>query len=167
MLSAILAAATIVVGCNKPQDSGQIKQTATNAWQDTKQATTQIVAKVKEGAVQAWTDIKESISSTTDYTYDKKDAFVAGAQADLNALDQKIAELSNETANVTDSTKVDAQTKLQALHDQRAVLNQKLNDVKNATGTNWNDAKSAFSKSYDDCKNSVKDAWNWLSDQLS
>ena len=52
---------------------------------------------------------------------------MTGAQADLNALDQKIQAPSGNA---------DA-----SLHDKRAALDQKLTDVKNATQDNWNDAK--------------------------
>jgi len=143
------------------------KEVATNAWQETKGATTNAWSNVKEGTSNAWADIKDSAQATKDYTYDKKDAFVASASADLDALDQKIKELSDKAATASDSVKADAQTKLQDLRDKRAVLDKKLDGVKNATEADWNDTKTAFQNSYDDVKNSLKQAWQWLHDKLN
>jgi hypothetical protein len=143
------------------------KEAVTNAWQETKDATTNAWANMKEGTSNAWADIKDSAQSTKDYTYDKKDAFVASASSDLDALDQKIKELSDKAATASDSVKADAQTKLQDLRDKRAALDKKLDDVKNATEADWNDTKTAFQNSYDDVKNSLKQAWQWLHDKLN
>ncbi len=143
------------------------REVATNAWQNVKDTTTNAWSNLKEGTTNAWVDIKDSLETTKDYAYDKKDAFVAGASADLDALDQKIKELSDKAATAGDSVKADAQAKLQELRDKRAVLGQKLDAVKNATEADWNDAKTAFQNSYDDVKNSLKQAWQWLNDKLS
>ena len=110
---------------------------------------------------------KESLQSAMDYTYDKKDAFVAGASADLDALDQKIKELSDKAATASDSIKNEAQTKLQDLRDKRAELGKKLDDVKNASQANWNELKTGFQTAYDDVKTSLQQAWQWLNDKLN
>jgi len=185
LILAALAIATLATGCKQsnpadenpaPGDTNSlsvtqqlqnVKEVATNAWQKAKDTTTNAWSNVKEGTTNAWADIKDSMQSTKDYTYDKKDAFVAGASADLDALDQKIKELSDKAATASDSIKADAQTKLQDLHDKRADLDKKLDAVKNATEADWNDAKTAFQNSYDDVKNSLKQAWQWLNDKLS
>jgi hypothetical protein len=143
------------------------KEVVTNAWQKTKDATTNAWANTKEATSNAWVDIQDSFQKTKDYTYDKKDAFVAGASADLDALDQKINELSDKAATASDSVKADAQVKLQELRDKRAVLDQKLDAVKNATEADWNDTKTAFQNSYDDVESSLKQAWQWLNDKLN
>ena len=161
-----LPVALLATGCNKPSVPGSdhsstndnslsvtqqlqnAKELATNAWQKTKTAT-----------VAAWTDIKESLGSANDYTYDKKDEFVSKANADLAALDQKIKDWSDNAANASDSMKADMQAKLKTLNDKRAALDQKLDDVKNATAANWDAAKTAFKDSYEDVKDSLKNMW--------
>jgi chromosome segregation ATPase len=184
LILAALAIAICVVGCkqsnmadenstasdtNSPpaQQLQNAKEVATNALQQTRDATTNAWAKVKEGTTNAWADIKDSMQTTKDYTYDKKDAFVAGASADLDALDQKIKELSDKAAAASDSVKADAQPKLQDLRDKRATLDKKLDNIKNATEADWNDTKTAFQNSYDDVKNSLKQAWQWIHDKLN
>jgi len=133
-----------------------VTQNATNAWEKTKEATTN-----------AWADIKDSLSSASDYTYDKKDAYLNAATNDLARLDQHIQNLSDRAATASDSVKADAQTKLQELRDKRTALDQKLDDVKNSTEANWTDTKAAFQTSYDDVKSSVKSTWQWLKDKMS
>jgi hypothetical protein len=149
------------------QQMENAKDFTTNAWQKTEDATTNAWASVKEGATNTWADIKDSMQSATDYTYDKKDAFVANASTNLDALDQKIKELSDKAAMASDSVKSNAQIKLQGLQDQRAELGKKLDEVKNASETNWNEVKVGFEDSYDDVKASLKQAWQWLSDKLN
>ena len=169
----VMAAAAMVTGCNKSDTSGnpapgdtnlpttnssvtqQATDMASNAWAKTKDATTN-----------AWADVKDSLSSAWDYSYDKKDAFVADATTDLAALDQKIQALSDQTATASETVKGDAQTKLQELRAKRADLDQKLDAVKNSTEANWNDAKASFQASYQDSKDSVKQAWQWLKDKM-
>ena len=177
LILASLPVAMLVAGCNKSSEPGSdysstndnsmsvtqqlqnAKGAATNAWQKTKEVTTNAWEKTKTATVAAWTDIKESLGSTNDYTYDKKDEFVSKANTDLAALDQKIKDWSDNVANASDSMKADAQAKLKIVNDKRAALGQKLDDVKNATAANWDDAKSAFKNSYEDVKNSLKNMW--------
>ena len=182
---AALAFTTLMAGCkqsDQPSNSSgttdgnstsvtqqleNTREAATNAWQETKNATTNVVESIKEGGIAAWTDIEDSIQSTNDYPYDKKDAFVAEAGADLGALDLKMTELSDKTAAAADSTKSEAQAKLLALHEKRMALDKKLDDVKSATEADWNAIKVGFMTSYDDTKTSLKQTWEWLADKLN
>ena len=169
----VLGATGLAVGCNKsanPNDNSSatnssvsatqelqnIKVDGSNAWEETKQ-----------GASNAWASIKLSLQSSANYTYDKKDAFVADAQADLAVLDQKIKNLSDKVAASGDSVKTDAQAKLQDLQTQRAALDKKLDDVKNSSEADWDSAKTAFINSYNDTRNSLKQAWQWLKDKTN
>jgi vacuolar-type H+-ATPase subunit I/STV1 len=175
ILGTLAVAMLVSAGCNKadmPDSSSttsdtnsmpeNVKEIATNAWQKTKEVTTNVVTSVEKGTTNAWADIKESLQSATDYTYDKKDAFVASASADADALDQKIKDLSDKVANASDSVKTSAQAKLQDLNAKRADLGKKLDDVKNSTEANWNDVKTGFKNSYNDVKDSLKQAWQSL-----
>jgi D-ribose pyranose/furanose isomerase RbsD len=172
MLGMLAVAMAVSTGCTKTDTSetypanddtnsmsGQVKEATTNAWQKTKEFTTNAMSNVREGTTNAWANLKESLQSATDYTYDKKEDFVAGATTDMTAVDQQISQLSDKVANASDSVKASAQAKLQQLNAQRATLGHKLDDVKNATEANWNDVKTGFTSSYDDVKASLKQAW--------
>jgi vacuolar-type H+-ATPase subunit H len=164
ILGTFAIAILVLAGCNKSETSDaypaagatnsisdNVRDAATNAWQKTKDATTN-----------AWASMKESLQSATDYSYDKKDAFVAGASADVDAMDAKIKELSDKAANAADPAKASVQAELQDLKAKRAVLGEKLDAVKSSTEANWNDVKAGFKSSYDDVKSSIKQTWQSL-----
>lgn len=169
LIFATLAATILVTGCSQSNPSAEnsaasdtnslsvtqqlqnAKEMATNAWEKTKEATTN-----------AWADLTEALQPGTDYSYDKKDAFVAAASADLATLDQKIDGLSEKIANASDSVKADAQTKLQELRNKRVNLDAKLAEVKNSTEATWNDTKTGFQNAYDDTKSYLKQSWQSL-----
>ena len=187
VLGALALTMALAIGCKKTEstaDNGTVTDTnrstienvATNAWQKAKDATTNVVAGVKSGATNAWANVKEattntwasiqnSLQSTADYTYDQKDAFVAKAQADLDALDLKIKELSDKVASAGGDVKADAQAKMQDLTSQRSALNQKLTDLKNATADGWNSAKTGFKNALNSVETSFDQAWQWLKDK--
>jgi hypothetical protein len=56
------------------------KEVATNAWQKAKDTTTNAWANVEAETTNAWAGIKESMQPAADYTYEKKDAFVADCE---------------------------------------------------------------------------------------
>jgi len=182
LFSTALVLATLVTGCDKSNTADQtsstgdtnspsvaqnVKDAVTNAWQDVKDTSTNAWSNVKEGATNAWAGFKDSMQATKDYAYDNKDAFVAGASADLNTLDQKINELADKSATASDSVKADAETRIQELRDERNALGKKLDSVKSATEADWNDSKTGFQKSYGNVKDSLKQDWQWLHDKLN
>ncbi len=174
LLTATLAVATLATGCKQsnPATENEINNdtnslSVTQQLQNVKDVATNVWQKTKDTTTNAWADLKDSLQSTKDYSYDQKDAFVASASADLAALDQKIKNFSDKADAASDSAKADAQAKLQDLRDKRAVLDKKLDDLKNSAEANWNDAKTGFENSYEDAKNSLKQAWQWLSDKSS
>jgi chromosome segregation ATPase len=166
-----LAVATVASGCKQSNENSTASDnnslSVTQQLQNAKEMTTNAWAHTKEATTQAWANVTESAQSAADYTYDKKDAFVAVASTNLDALDQKIKELSDKAANASDSVKAGAQAKIQELRDKRAALDKKMDAVKNATEADWNDVKTAFQNSYDDVKNSLKQTWQWFTDNLS
>ncbi|MGH7950396.1 MAG: hypothetical protein ACREFE_00525 [Limisphaerales bacterium] len=114
---------------------------------------------VSDSLNQGWQNIKEHIQPRVDYTFDKQREFVKNAAADLSALDQKIRELSEKTANATFAIGTNARANLDELRGQRAILYEKLNDVKEATADDWNTAKAGFQKVEDELKSSLKKSW--------
>jgi nitrous oxide reductase accessory protein NosL len=111
---------------------------------------------------------KDSPTATDhyDYAYDKRDVYLADANADVAALDRKIDELAARAASAADNAKAEAQPKIEELRRQRAVLVQKLEALKKATAADWNEAKSDYLKSYNEAKTSCQNAWQRLTDKL-
>jgi len=164
LIFAGLLIAALTAGCKKTNPADETPPPGDN--KSTSASITQQLQNAREMATNVMESMKQSVQSAADYTFDKKDAFTAKAGSDLDALDQNIKELGDKAATGADSVKADAQAKLQDLRDKRVALQQKMDEVKNATATNWNEAKAGFQQSYDDVKASVKAVWQWLNDKL-
>jgi len=85
---------------------------------------------------------------------------LAELNRDLDQLGEKI-EKSGAAA------KAEAKPKLQALRDQAAKLNKKLDDARNATESTWDDVKAGFKKGYAEVKHGFDEARQWVSDKIS
>jgi len=161
----ILLAVTLAgfaTGC-KPSNSGEENPSATNSTMQTAQDYAQAaLTNTVNATTQAWADVKASFQSAMGYSYDHKDQFIAATKADLQVLDEKIQNLSDRIANASDATKASLQSEMQDLRAKRAVLDQKMANVKNATEADWDDAKAGFQNAYDDVKTSLKNAWHSL-----
>src|SRR5580658_10112093 len=82
----------VVTGCNKsgsdtenptPGDTNSPPATNASVTQQATDMASNAWAKTKKATTNAWEDVKDSLSSAWDYSYDKKDAFVADATNDL------------------------------------------------------------------------------------
>ena len=85
----------------------------------------------------------------------------------LSALDRDLDQLSVKIEKSSDSAKAEAKPKLQALRDQTGKLSQRLDDLKNATESNWDSAKDGFKKAYEASKDGFQQARLWASDKIA
>ena len=81
-----------------------------------------------------------------DYTFAQKAEFVKAMQAQLDALNKDLDQLSAKIDSSSDAVKAEAKPKLQALRDQAAQLNKQLDDAKNATESTWDSVKAGSRK---------------------
>jgi predicted nucleic acid-binding Zn-ribbon protein len=102
-----------------------------------------------------------------DYTFAQKAEFVTAMQAQLDALNKDLDQLSTKIDSSTDAVKAEAKPKLQALRDQTAQLNKQLDDAKNATESTWDSVKAGCQKAYDATKDGLNTARQWLSDKIA
>ena len=138
----ILSLATLAVGCDKAQ------------------TTSQQLDKVKTETTQAAQDMK-------DYTFAQKAEFVKDMQAQLDALNQELDQLSTKINSSSDAVKAEAKPKLQALHDQAAQLNQQLADARNANESTWDSVKTGFQKAFEATKDGFQQARQWVSEKIA
>jgi peptidoglycan hydrolase CwlO-like protein len=137
-----LSIAALAVGCNKEQ------------------STSQQMDKVQTETKAAAVDMK-------DYTYSQRDEFVKDMQAQLDALNKDLDQLSAKIDSSNDDIKAEAKPKLQALRDQTAQLNKQLDDARNATDSTWDSVKTGFTKAYDSTKDGFNQARQWVSDKIA
>ena len=127
---------------------------------DKEQTTSQQIEKVQTETKQAAVDMK-------DYTFAQKAEFVTAMQAQLDALNKDLDQLSTKIDSSTDAVKAEAKPKLQALRDQTAQLNKQLDDAKNATESTWDSVNAGCQKAYDATKDGLNTARQWLSDKIA
>lgn len=173
LLIVVLATSALAVACNKsspamerPLSGGTNSSAVSQTWATAKGIVTNSWQQTETTATNALKNANRSVQTALDYAFDKKNDCVAQAGAELDFLDQKIQELSVRAAAASDSVKADAQTRIRKLGDQRAVLNQKMAALQNATATNWDEAKDDFNKTFGEAKTSCQDAWQWLAKKL-
>ena len=127
---------------------------------DKQQSTEQQIDKVKTETKQAAQDMK-------DYTFAQKAEFVTAMQAQLDALNKDLDQLSAKIDSSSDAVKAEAKPKLQTLRDQTAQLNKQLDDAKNATESTWDSVKAGCQKAFDATKDGFNTARQWLSDKIA
>jgi chromosome segregation ATPase len=142
LLTTFLSAAAFAVGCEKEQ------------------TTSQQMEKVQTETKQAAQDMK-------DYTFAQKAEFVKQMQAQMDALNKDLDQLSAKIDSSSDAVKAEAKPKLQTLRDQAAQLNKQLDDAKNATESTWNSVKAGCQKAYDATKDGINSARQWVSDKIA
>src|SRR5271170_5592729 len=142
LLFAFLSIAAFAVGCDKQQ------------------TTSQQIEKVS-------TETKETAQDMKDYTFAQKTEFVAKMQAQIDALNKDLDQLSAKIDSSSDAVKAEAKPKLQALRDQVAQLNKQLDEAKNATESTWDSVKSGFQKAYDATADGFNQARQWVSDKIA
>lgn len=141
--------------------------TATNSssvsqkWQDVKTGSGEAWQSMKQGTVNAWTDVKDAFGGSTNYSYSQKSEFVQKSRNNLESMDNKINQLAGSTTNSTMmiGSKIGAAANVEKLRAQETLLQQKLEDVRNASPSEWDKAKADFQNGYNDLKNAVKAEW--------
>ena len=141
----VLSIAAFAVGCNKEAASPPVSEQVETVKTETKQAAQ---------------DMK-------DYTFAQKAEFVKAMQAQLDALNKDLDQLSAKIDSSSDAVKAEAKPKLQALRDQTAQLNKQLEEARNATESTWDSVKGGFKKAYEASKEGFQQARQWVSDKIA
>jgi chromosome segregation ATPase len=142
LIITLLSIAAVAVGCNKEQ------------------STSQQMDKVQ-------TETKAAAQDMKDFTFAQKAEFVKTMQAQLDALNKDLDQLSAKIDSSSDAVKAEAKPKLQALRDQTAKLNTQLDDAKNATESTWDSVKNGFTKAYEATKDGFNQSRQWVSDKIA
>ena len=145
------AITAFAVGCKPSAESSATK---------TGGATAEQFDKVKQ-------ETKEAAQATKDYAYEQKAEFVATMQQQLEAIQRDLDQLSAKIEKSSDAAKAEAKPKLQALRDQAAKLNQKLDTARNATESTWGEVKAGFTKGYGELKDGFNQARQWVSEKIA
>ncbi|HUD49208.1 MAG TPA: hypothetical protein VMR33_20435 [Candidatus Baltobacteraceae bacterium] len=144
LAATVCVTAVLAVGC-KPSET---------------QSTSQQIENVKA-------ETKTDANQMNDYAFAQKAEFVATMQGQLDALNKDIDALSTKIDSSSDAVKADAKPKLQALRDEAAGLNKRLDEAKNATESTWNGIETGSEKAYQGLKDDFRQARQWASDKIA
>jgi hypothetical protein len=125
---AMLAASAALVGC-KPENQNLTEKPVTGQ-------------EVKD-------QYKDALKTTKDYATQSKDEFVATMDEKIKDLDAKIKSLSDKSADYKDDAKTRADKALADLHEQRAALGKKYDELKQASKDAWDKTREGFVSAWD------------------
>ena len=132
--AALSAAAILLSGCAKTD-------TVQSVAQDTAATAKDVAADVKTAAVDSWDSLKG-------YTYEKREDFAAGLDrmsdkkdAELRAMNARLAGLPDETAKARDHAVKD-------YNEARASLKTHLAEVRASSADTWADAKEKTNQAW-------------------
>lgn len=135
-------AATFLVGC------GEDKSTA--------QKLAQFKAETKQVA-----------RELDDQTYGQRAEFTARTKIQLDSLNLELAQLEARIEKASGVAKADSAAKIQELREKTSALSQKLDDIKNATKSNWETVKSGTKKGLIGLQDQFNQARHWISEKIA
>ncbi|MBI3851680.1 MAG: hypothetical protein HY298_15590 [Verrucomicrobia bacterium] len=138
---ALAAALTLLVGCNKTDQTQNQEQTNGSV------TARQVTETYKDAAV-----------ATKNYVVENKDEFVASMDTKLKELDANIAELAKKSEGYKDDAKVQADKALAALREQRDKAKAKFEEAKAASAETWKDVKAGFASAMDELEKAYESA---------
>ena len=112
-------------------------------------------------------ETREAAQAVNDYAYAQRVEFADKMRAQLAAINTQLDQLTAKVESSTSTAREEAKAKIQALREQTAQLNTKLDGVKDSTESTWNDVKAGISQGYDSVKDSLNQARQWLSDKIA
>lgn len=136
-LPLIAAAALLVSACSKEERS------------DLRSDAAQAFDKAKAAVTDAWADVK-------DYSYEKKEDFVASSKAMTSKLDAEISELRAKYAGAKADAKRSAAW--DKLTNARADFDQKMSALGSATSATWEQAKREAIAAWDNLQAAYHEA---------
>jgi hypothetical protein len=151
LLITLLSVAAFAMGC---------KPSAEKSATENREATAQQFDKVKS-------ETKEAAQAMKDYAYAQKADFVATMEKQLAELNRDLDQLAAKIEKSSDAAKTEAKPKLQALREQAAKLNKKLEEARNATESTWGDVNAGFKKGYAELKDGFNQARQWVSEKVA
>ena len=89
---------------------------------------------------------------------EQKEAYQGKMEAQLQEWGAKIDELTVKAEHATADAKAKYHEQIQILQTKREAAQNRLNELKNASGGAWEDLKSGMENAWNDMKQAVEDA---------
>jgi adenine-specific DNA methylase len=110
---------------------------------------------------------KEAAEQMQDYSFEKKEEFIAAMHNQLDALNKGMDELSVKIGKSSEAVQAEAKPKLAVLHEQAIQLNKQLGEVANATASTWSVIKADAEKGYASLKDGLAQSRQAVADKIA
>jgi Skp family chaperone for outer membrane proteins len=110
---------------------------------------------------------REAEQEMIDYSYAQRSDFSKRMQANLDAINRDLDQLSVSLASSSETVKTESRPRMEALRAQSATLKQQLDEVNQANESTWAEVKIAIKKGYGNLKQGFNDARQWTSDKIA
>jgi Skp family chaperone for outer membrane proteins len=110
----------------------------------------------KTGSADVRKEAGEAIDAATAKARQERDEFVGKAQKELAELKKKMAELRKKAKKLSGEAKAKLDRQIQNLEPELKAAEQKLADLKSATGEKWEELKSGVSRAIDRLKQAMQ-----------
>ncbi len=110
----------------------------------------------KTGSADVRKETGEAIDAMTAKARQERDEFVGKAQQEMAELNKKMAELRKKAKKLSGEAKARLDQQIRNLEPELKAAEQKLADLKSATGEKWEELKAGVSGAIDRLKQSVQ-----------
>lgn len=110
----------------------------------------------KTGSADVRKETGEAVDAMTAKARQERDEFVAKAQKEMAELNKKMAELRKKAKKLSGEAKARLDQQIRNLEPELKAAEQKLADLKSATGEKWEELKAGVSGAIDRLKQSVQ-----------
>ena len=112
-------------------------------------------------------ETKQVARDLEDETYGKRAEFTARTKLQLDSLNLELTQLEARIEKASGTAKADSAAKIKALREKTSELGQKLDDIKNATESNWETVKSGTKKGLVELQDQFNQARQWISEKIA
>ena len=112
-------------------------------------------------------ETKQVARDLDDETYVKRAEFTARTKIQLDSLKLELTQLEARIGKASGTAKADSEAKIQTLREKTSQLGQKLDDLKDATESNWDSVKSGAKKGLVELQDQFNQARQWMSEKIA
>ena len=113
-------------------------------------------APTKTGSADVRKETGEAVDAMTDKARQERDEFVGKAQKEMAELNKKMVELKKKAKKLSGEGKAKLDRQIQDLEPELKAAEQKLADLKSATGEKWEELKAGVSGAIGRLKQSMQ-----------
>ncbi len=148
-ITSVLIVTAFAVGCSPTSDKEK----------ETAQTVTKQIDKVEDAVTEAAMDLKA-------YTFEKKADFMTTMNKQQAELEKQIGEISKQIGNSSDTVKIVAMAKVNALREHSAQLSKQIGEIAGATPTTWDGIKTETQNAYLTVKDAVSESRQWFEEKV-